>query len=421
MHYIIKIGSRLFFRRKIPMDLQGVLGITEIRRSLRTSRMDDAKAIAAHINEQVERVLVGVQSGIPLEALLQGTGFKLIKRPKRAKIADLLASVLYKRYSDEMRTTRQWTVKTYHENGIAFGFWLAAMGDMAVGEVTHAQLMEFRAILQKLPPNATKSKATRGHSLRELARVEHPRTLSVTRVNHIMVTQTGFFKWLFDHQMIADNPAVNLFLPKGQTRPDEERQRYSMGEVRLIFDKTEAYRDTQPERFWAPRIAAFTGLRVNEICQLYLDDVREIDGVWVFDINDRADKDLKNVGSRRIVPIHPWLIETGLLEYATRLRQQQEMRLFPRLRKHSRNGYAHQVIAWFGPFNHRNIIDDRRKTFHSFRHTFADTLKQRLCEPHVLAELLGHRIEGMTMGRYGKKFNVSVLLDAVKLVAFEST
>lgn len=56
---------------------------------------------------------------------------------------------------------------------------------------------------------------------------------------------------------------------------------------------------------------------LNEICQLYIDDIKISKGIWYFHINDeRDDQHIKNPQSNRIVPIHPVLIDLGILEYA---------------------------------------------------------------------------------------------------------
>ena len=64
-------------------------------------------------------------------------------------------------------------------------------------------------------------------------------------------------------------------------------------------------------------------MRANEICSLYLDNVKELRGNqrdkrWCFDIiqeEDRPDKRLKNLSSRRIVPIHQTLLELGFVDF----------------------------------------------------------------------------------------------------------
>ena len=48
------------------------------------------------------------------------------------------------------------------------------------------------------------------------------------------------------------------------------------------------------------------------------------------------------------------------------------------------------------------------------RHTFATRLKAADVQDHTISELLGHEVESITTGRYGKKLDVSRLREAVE-------
>jgi integrase len=47
------------------------------------------------------------------------------------------------------------------------------------------------------------------------------------------------------------------------------------------------------------------------------------------------------------------------------------------------------------------------------RHTVADTLKQAGVPEVVISEILGHTHSSITSGRYGKRYQPKVLLDAL--------
>ena len=79
------------------------------------------------------------------------------------------------------------------------------------------------------------------------------------------------------------------------------------------------------------------------------------------------------------------------------------------------------MSKWFARYKKRCGIaeDGKKKDFHSFRHTFVDTLKQnREVDPVMISELVGHAVKSMTMGRYGKRYNAGALLDAIKKVNY---
>ena len=72
-------------------------------------------------------------------------------------------------------------------------------------------------------------------------------------------------------------------------------------------------------------------MRLNEICSLYLDNIRQIKGNhrekrWCIDIleePERPDKHLKTLSSRRIVPIHDTLLDLGLIEFIDLMKKRQ--------------------------------------------------------------------------------------------------
>lgn len=90
-----------------------------------------------------------------------------------------------------------------------------------------------------------------------------------------------------------------------------------------------------PERYWIPLVGLYSGMRQGEICQLYVDDIQQYDDIWCFNVNDSGDKRVKNLASKRIVPVHPNLIKIGFLDYVEGMRssEQPPVYYFPTLQK----------------------------------------------------------------------------------------
>lgn len=115
--------------------------------------------------------------------------------------------------------------------------------------------------------------------------------------------------------------------------------------LNLIFAPQQRY--LRPHYYWSPLLELYTDARIEELCQLHLNDIRKVDGIWCFDINDNTpDKKLKSPASKRLVPIHTRLIELGFLDYKKRVKG---TRLFPEL-KRRRDGYSQDASKWFGRF-----------------------------------------------------------------------
>jgi hypothetical protein len=64
--YVVRRGDRWWFRKAIPVDLVDVLGIAEIRRSLRTSNVREARRRALEVLVRVEDVYAVLRSEKPL-------------------------------------------------------------------------------------------------------------------------------------------------------------------------------------------------------------------------------------------------------------------------------------------------------------------------------------------------------------------
>ena len=155
-------------------------------------------------------------------------------------------------------------------------------------------------------------------------------------------------------------------------------------------------------------LALFTGARLGELCQLDIKDFVEFDGIACIDINDidaletvveagGRKKRVKNKNAKRLVPIHPKLIEIGILRYVEKLKLQGREQLFPELSRTRRDGPAQAASNWFQRFRKRvGLIAKQETVFHSFRHYFITNMLDNDVSPHMLAPIVGHEAELIT-------------------------
>lgn len=171
-----------------------------------------------------------------------------------------------------------------------------------------------------------------------------------------------------------------------------------------------------PSHFWIPHILYFTGARLQEIGQLLVDDIKCEGGIWYFDLNEEGlvGKSLKNQSSKRLIPMHPKLIEAGLLDHVEAVRSKGHVKLWPNL-KRTINGYGSAVSKWF--INHRlrrKGITQGKKDCHSFRHTLTTKLYDADCSDSVVDQLTGHAGSGESATRYDKGRSIIKLDEAVQ-------
>lgn len=179
-------------------------------------------------------------------------------------------------------------------------------------------------------------------------------------------------------------------------------------------------RETRPYYYWLPLLGLYTGARLNEICQLYLEDIEEYEpGKYFIFINDHdpatahdknptfaIDKSIKNKASKRSIPIHPDLVSLGLIDYIHALKANGYTRLFPELRFDRIKGYARAAGSWFNErFLGKTLKFERNgmKTFHSFRHTLITALIDNAIPENIINEIADHeRGDTTSLNRYGK-------------------
>jgi integrase len=329
---------------------------------------------------------------------------------------------LIDRYVNEKVSTGAWQKSMQTSTQHILNLFLEVKGDVNIRFIRHQDIMDFRdKILMRLPRKVGNRNKLKGLSIEQIAalNIEGTSGQSVKTINIKMEKLGGFFNWCADHEYIDNSPARKMTL-KLKHKAHEERQPYTSDELKKII--TNLRPDTltawTPYKMWVALIAMFSGARQSEICQLYLDDIKVFEEIPCFIIqDDKDDKKVKTDAGHRKVPIHPALLQLGLLDYVIELKNNKQERLWPELEKRAK-GYGQMYQRFFQRFNRSHITEDKRKVFHSLRHNFTNTLKQKGVEESRIAELVGHAVNSMTFGRYGKPFIPKVLLEAMNKLEY---
>lgn len=184
--------------------------------------------------------------------------------------------------------------------------------------------------------------------------------------------------------------------------------------------------------YWMPLLGYATGARMGELAQLQLAEVLERDGIWCLWLTNREaddgntaqgaterakllERSLKTGQSRRIVPLHPSVLELGFLDYVQWLKKQKEVRLFPSIRPDSKGNVAGRFSKWFNLYLGHVGIKRRGLDWISFRHTLKTACRAVKMDADIQDYLEGHQAQRASQN-YGK-FNTALLFDAVKGIA----
>jgi integrase len=267
--------------------------------------------------------------------------------------------------------------------------------------------------LKAIPRGMLRFKKFKGKSIETIIKEDHKPKLSVPRLKQYWANLGAVFRFGVKRGYMDRNYAEG-FRPRQKVRPDLQQSIFTKADLKLLFHCPEYLTFDEPYKFWLPILGLYTGCRIEEICSRYSSDVVKSNGVWCLDIHEnRPDQSIKNMASVRLVPLHPVVLELGFLDYINSLG---DGLIFPSLKRID-NKYSHYPSRWFGSFKKRAGIEapPRQKTFHSFRHTLTDNLKQQLIPTAIIDELTGHALQGETASRYGKRLRPRTIYDKALL------
>lgn len=332
-------------------------------------------------------------------------------------------SAIIKEYWDEKMETNAWGPKTALEIQTVLGRMVEIVGDIPGKKLSYPSARKYKSTLMKLPPNMSKDKRYRDLSIREILKLDDVKPISTITFNNNMGFVISMMGWAKKNGYVVDNyfegmKVVNPKKAKDQRKPFNDR------DLKKIFDPETYLKETEGYdfRYWLPLLALFTGGRLGELTQLHKSDIVKEDGIWCIEITDERGtednpKRLKNKSSERLVPIHSQLIELGFLDYVQEQKKNKETtRLFPELTFTKADYFTRRCGRWYNQFYLRKKlrITDPQLTFHSFRHTVGNGLKQKKIQESFVAELLGHSSgDTMSFGRYGKQYRPQVLMEEV--------
>ena len=416
--HLLSRNGHFYYKIKVPLDLRQHFPLTFIKKSLKTTDLTTAKTMLVTQEYQVQRAFTLLRTGMLNDGMAKAlveeiSPVKEVQGKPAAKGTvqpkGHLLSKMIKQYMEFKEPV--WTPKTKMEMAGVFKFLLELLGDVDVTNITRQTVLDLRTKLMRLPPNIHKRYP--GQSIQQILDRADIVPMSTKSVNKHVGGIGGVLRYCLDTGVVTSNCATGLKLSE-KRRVDEERSIYSIDDLRSIV-KNLPRKPAMPERYWIPLIACYSGMRLNEICQLYVDDVKQVEGIWCFSVNGAKDKRLKNAASERMVPVHPKLIDLGFMEHCKTIQETLAPRLWMNLTWTDVNGYSNSFGNWYQRFNREYVTDDPKKVFHSFRHLVADSLKQAGVQDSLIAELVGHShgSHAMTMSRYGKRYQPKVLLDAL--------
>ena len=305
-------------------------------------------------------------------------------------------------------------------------------GDSDIKSIKRDDLLKFRNTLLKLPTKLSQNNLYKNKNLDEIIAIAKDKPkISKSTIKKYIVRICEFFKYCYDSDYFAKNPATDIQITltaddiinkKPYRDSDVNALLAIVGDIKGNGD-TKSQRVNKDELFFVTHIAAYSGMRLNEIIQLNTNDIITKDGVVCFslnmeiDVNTDRSKTLKTKNSIRNVPIHPKLKDIGLFELIDSKKKSgakngKPVRLFNCDNKDFSEYFRRKI-------NIKVIQDDKTRTFHSLRHTFINKLIQGGERIEHIAALVGHEQQyKITINTYGEPVNMKILKSLVEKINF---
>jgi integrase len=323
--------------------------------------------------------------------------------------------------------------RTRHDNRVTIRMLEEQIGEpLPIYRLTRQHVHAFKRTLADAPANYTKRfpdltlpEAIRANKARAKPHpLLNPRTIN----DKYLARLHAFLNWAVRSDIIPDNPAsgIKVDAVKDSSPP---RVNFSPDDLTRLFGQHFVKDGKWGEREWAMVISLFGGMRATELAQVKLNSIRTERGVLVIAVEEHT----KNLGSRRLIPVHSKLLALGFEKYVAGLRNRKQTQLFPVWYREGMDAKAKAakgnatVDHYFPRYLPRRFnvtylpkvgIVDGRKTWHSFRHTFKTGLAMAGVGKDMRDQLCGHS-DNSAGATYVHGASVEAMKEAVEKLTFD--
>jgi integrase len=318
--------------------------------------------------------------------------------------------------------------------------FLLFSGDKPVRDVTREDLKAYRDILDRLPDRFEARFNTKDMRLAIEKNAErktpHP-TIGPTTVDLKWLGPVDrLFGWLALEQQVEKNPVngVRSSQEAGEAA-NTKRLPFKPDQISKIFAITSGV-SSKTALYWLPLLMLTTGARPNELAQLRTDDLQKnfndrahLNVLCLLDDDDEAaepavkaaaKKDprrVKTAAGRRMIPLHPILVQAGIIEFIEGRDKGGAKQLFRELRPDQHGFWSAAITKRLNRIIRQKLrITNPRYSAYSLRHSFIDACKTARIAEETRMKFVGHQLSGVH-GVYGNPHvlpHESALIDSVR-------
>lgn len=436
MKYMVKRGHTFYYKRKYPVFMQEVYG-TFFTKSLKTSDINEARRLRDMMHTEFHREVEEAQDegrDVPLVIRmakqlhkLKGSADDTPEGNAETGLLDALESYVNKHEQAEAEAIKQALRITKAKKDspplrqVIAEYERACYATLTVGSVRdRMKMVDIWA--DEIGRDVPVHSCLDGSEAWEFVD-KHIIRSGVTQKtkNRRLNTLSLFFSWLQNNRIVPTNPFGNIKLGtikgrRAEAKPEGTgRKEWSDKQLSTLlaeFSRLTSEAKLKKSRENAKRchaltlIAIYSGMRLNEICSLQVEDCT----ARVFKIREG-----KTSSAVREVPIHSSLrpviesligargtgpLITGLVPGGPDKRPGWNIgKVFGRVKESLGFSNAH--------------------VFHSLRHTFVTRLEQAGVNLLLIERIIGHKSHALAFNTYSKGQTLDVMRDAVEMIHYD--
>ncbi|MDM7850426.1 site-specific integrase [Pseudochrobactrum kiredjianiae] len=347
-----------------------------------------------------------------------------VTKPKKS--TGLAFSNAAERYIEETQrdTASKLTEQTRGQYEAVYRLFTQWAKDPQLADIEREQVAAFLDKVATLDPHWGRSPQTKQRDFNAIYELygNHETGLSNRTINRYATALSLVWQWAKRRSALkGENPFDDQHRKIGEKRKTTKYP-YTTEELKLLVsspDATPSKQTTKNTLAWLCLISAYSGLRLNEMCDRKTTDLKQENGVWYFDVANAKSE----AGDRR-VPVHSILIKAGLLDFVNHHKDEW---LFPHLKAGGPDKKRSWYITQRFTEHRRKLgvtrIDDRtgkeRVDFHSFRRTAIKALERARLPQTEVAQVVGHERGGITYGTYNPDgLDIKALQEVVEAISY---
>ena len=321
------------------------------------------------------------------------------------------------------------------EVGLVMRFFIDEFGDVPTGTIARDNFERFDQMLPEVPlrkniPAECCVSLSARYRYAETHGWDGLQRLTETRIkNGYHPALSRFFAWLI-REGYYPGPKPTFTCTTGENLVALPRDAFDDDELKRIFSQplftgcgghTRIWKPgpyfIQNHLYWAYLIGLLTGMRPGEIGQLRVSDLEVRDGHLLFDLRlfdpsqgrvARKDaKQLKTEGAARKLPVHPLIVDLGLLERAAELKEIDCDFLFPEWEPYFKPSgeprWGQPVTKSWQYMKGKLGLSRENISVYSARHWMAQQLDELAVSQRTRQLMMGHSIRDDTPSGYGSK------------------